>query len=310
LRVIKQFSKGKAQILIWEYKIITIYQSMPYSAEISRNNPTAFLFVIDRSGSMSDTTPDGETKAQILSDVMNRLFSELILKCTKSEGVRNYFEVGVIGYNNALENPLPGDLAEEWINPISLFETNPLRLEERKKKISDGAGGIVEITVKFPVWFDPIAEGATPMCAALKTAHDVLNYWCATHSKAYPPLLVHVTDGQSTDGDPEEIAKDIQQLSTEDGNVLVFNIHLSHKGGKEIKFPSSTYNLPDSFAEKLFNMSSYLPRNMVNLARQEGIKGVSLESRGFAYQVSNLADLAAILDIGTRAAIETVAAAR
>lgn len=285
---------------------------MPYSTEISRNNPTAFLFVIDRSGSMSDLTPEGIPKAQMLSDVMNRLFSELILKCTKSEGVRNYFEIGVIGYDSSIGiiNPLPGDLAQEWISPVSLFETNPLRLEERKKKISDGAGGIIETTVKFPVWFDPIAVGGTPMCAALKTAYDILNYWCATHTTAYPPLLVHITDGQSTDGDPEGIAKDIQQLSTDDGNVLVFNIHLSDKGGREVIFPSSTYDLPDSFAEKLFNMSSHLPSNMVSLARQEGIKGVSAESRGFAYQVSDLASLVAFLDIGTRAATETVAADR
>lgn len=285
---------------------------MPYSAEISRNNPTAFLFVIDRSGSMSDVTPEGMTKAQMLSDVMNRLFSELILKCTKSEGVRNYFEIGVIGYDTTIGivNPLPGDLAKEWLSPVSFFETNPLRLEERKKKIPDGAGGVIETSVKFIVWFDPIAEGGTPMCAALKTAYNILNYWCATHTTAYPPLLVHITDGQSTDGDPEEIAKNIQQLSTDDGNVLVFNIHLSDQGGKEVMFPSSSYGLADSYAEKLFNMSSQLPSSMVNLARQEGIKAVSAESRGFAYQVSDLASLVAFLDIGTRAATDTVTAER
>ncbi len=123
---------------------------MPYSAEISRTNPTAFLFAIDRSGSMSESTPEGIVKAQMLSDVMNRLFSDLILKCAKSEGIRNYFEVGVIGYDTTIGivNPLTGALSQEWINPISLFETSPLRLEERKKKIPDGAGGIIETTVK------------------------------------------------------------------------------------------------------------------------------------------------------------------
>lgn len=33
---------------------------MPYSAEISRNNPTLFVFVIDQSGSMGDGVPDSE----------------------------------------------------------------------------------------------------------------------------------------------------------------------------------------------------------------------------------------------------------
>jgi len=281
---------------------------MPYTTEISRSNPTAFLFVIDRSGSMDDSTSDGITKAQMLSDVMNRLFSELILKCTKQEGVRNYFEMGVIGYDTSLGivNPLTGDLANEWLNPISLFETNPLRLEERKKKIPDGAGGVIETTVKFPVWFDPMAEGATPMCKALETAYEVLNYWCITHPEAYPPLLIHITDGQSTDGDPEDLAKKIHQLSTNDGNVLVFNIHLSSQGGNQVLLPASVSGLPDSYAEKLFRMSSYLPSKMATMANKEGLTSVSSESRCFAYNVNDLATLVGLLDIGTRAAMDVM----
>jgi len=281
---------------------------MPYSTEISRKNPTAFLFAIDRSGSMGEATPDGISKSKMLSDVMNRLFSELILKCTKSEGIRDYFDLGVIGYDTSLGvvNPLTGNLSQEWINPISLFETNCLRLEERKKKVPDGAGGVIETTIKFPVWFDPIAQGGTPMCSALKTAYDVLNYWCATHPDAYPPLFVHITDGQSTDGDPEELAQNIQQLSTNDGNVLVFNIHLSSKGGKEVIMPSSVDGLPDTYSEKLFRMSSYLPSSMAATARKEGIEDISSESRCFAYNVKDLATLVALLDIGTRAAMDIV----
>ncbi|MEH2395748.1 MAG: hypothetical protein V7K21_30260 [Nostoc sp.] len=103
---------------------------------------------------------------------MNRLFSDFILKCVKTEGIHNYFEIGVIGYDTTIGivNPLTGTLAQEWINFIDLFEINPLRLEERKKKIPDGTGGIIETTIKFPVWFDPIAEGGAPICSALETA--------------------------------------------------------------------------------------------------------------------------------------------
>lgn len=282
---------------------------MPYKAEISRINPTAFLFVIDRSGSMSDLMPGGISKAQCVSDVMNRIFSELILKCAKDEGIRHYFDIGVIGYDTTLGvvNPLTGDLANNWLNPISLFENNPLRIEERQKKIPDGAGGIIETTTKFPVWFDPMAAGGTPMCAALQTAYDILTYWCANHQEAYPPLLVHITDGQSTDGDPEELGKKIQQLSTNDGNALVFNIHLSSQGGTTAFLPSSAYGLPDNYAEKLFRMSSPLPESMVKQAHQSGKNNVSIESRCFAYNVNEITDLVELLDIGTKAAMDAIA---
>ncbi len=282
---------------------------MSYTAEISRNNPTAFLFAIDRSGSMSETIGEGLSKSQVLSDVMNRFFSELLIKCSKAEGVRNYFEVGVIGYDShyGVVNPLPGKLAKEWVNPISEFETNVLKVEERNKKVPDGAGGLVQTTVKFPVWFEPVAGGTTPMCSAMQTAYDVLNYWCATHPNSYPPVLIHITDGQSTDGDPEEIAKKIQSLSTNDGNVLIFNLHLSSLGGGEVLFPATTYGLPDSYAEKLFRMSSSLPAGMVKLAKIDGFTQVNSESRGFAYNVNDLTTLVSFLDIGTRGAMESAA---
>ena len=48
---------------------------MTYSAEISRVNPTCFLFLIDQSGSMSRTfaTQPDRTLAQGVADAINRL---------------------------------------------------------------------------------------------------------------------------------------------------------------------------------------------------------------------------------------------
>jgi hypothetical protein len=42
----------------------------------------------------------------------------------------------------------------------------PARVETRTKKVSDGAGGLVDQAVKFPIWFDAVASGGTPMCGA------------------------------------------------------------------------------------------------------------------------------------------------
>src|SRR5579871_6226913 len=82
---------------------------MPYTAEISRTNPSCFLFLIDQSGSMEDpipASPDadgpapaaGRTKAEGVADAINRLLQNLVIKCAKSEGVRDYYHVGVLGY--------------------------------------------------------------------------------------------------------------------------------------------------------------------------------------------------------------------
>ena len=37
-------------------------------------------------------------------------------------------------------------------------------VEDRQVREPDGAGGLVEVTRKVPVWFRPSAEYGTPMC--------------------------------------------------------------------------------------------------------------------------------------------------
>ena len=72
--------------------------------------------------------------------------------------------------------------------------------------MDDGAGGVLELKTKFPVWFDPTSSGGTPMAAAMRTAAEAVADWCDAHPSSYPPTVIHVTDGASTDGDPSAVA--------------------------------------------------------------------------------------------------------
>src|SRR6266403_1789333 len=125
---------------------------MAYSAEISRDNPTAFLFVIDQSGSMEEKTESGRSKAQFVADVLNKTLYTLITNCTKADGVRGYFDIGVIGYGGSgIGSGFGGQLSGGIVHPITTICNAPVRIEERSKKIEDGAGGIIEQMTKFPI---------------------------------------------------------------------------------------------------------------------------------------------------------------
>lgn len=69
-----------------------------YTAEISRTSPSAFLFIIDQSGSMDERMETEQTKAQFVADVLNKTLYQLVIRCTRADGVRNYFDMGVIAY--------------------------------------------------------------------------------------------------------------------------------------------------------------------------------------------------------------------
>ena len=45
---------------------------MPYSAEISRDNPTCLLFVIDQSGSMDEKMTTSKPKSVFVADVTTK----------------------------------------------------------------------------------------------------------------------------------------------------------------------------------------------------------------------------------------------
>ena len=95
---------------------------MPYEAEITRDNPGCFLFLIDQSGSMADRIadkPGGKTKAQGVADAINDLLNDLVIKCTGPDGVRDYFDVGVIGYGEKVGPAFTGVLANRDLVPLS-----------------------------------------------------------------------------------------------------------------------------------------------------------------------------------------------
>lgn len=274
---------------------------MSYNAEISRTNPTAFLFLIDQSGSMVDNMSSvGQTKAQFLADVLNRTLAQLSIRCSKSDGIRNYFEIGVMGYSGSgVCNGFQNELSFNIINPISEIEAHPLRIEERLKKESDGAGGIVECNIKFPVWFDPQASGGTPMCEAITRAAEELAIWCDAHPESYPPTVLHITDGESTDGSPEELATSLKMIQTNNGNILMYNLHISSLSANPVVFPSSELGLPDNFAQMLFRMSSIFPEHILKYAQEKGFS-VGNEARGFMFNADPVL-ITEFFDIGTRA---------
>ena len=275
-----------------------------YSAEISRKNPGCFIFLLDQSASMED--PFGGSadrrKADELATIINKLLHNLSIRCAKGDSIYDYFHVAVVGYgeDTAVKSAFNGPLSGKDLIPISELANNPLRIEDRVKKSDDGAGGLIEQTVKFPLWFEAKHAGGTPMSGAFKTAADMVQRWVAEHPKGFAPIVINITDGESTDGDPVADAKALCSLGSEDGATLLFNIHLSSAAGNAIELPASSEGLPDQFAKQLYEMSSVLTPFMVSRAKEMGLPAGD-GARGFVFNAQPM-QVIQFLDIGTRPA--------
>ncbi len=166
--------------------------------------------------------------------------------------------------------------------------------------MDDGAGGITEQSIRLPIWFDPVAGGGTPMCQALGMAQGILQKWLSQHPGSFPPVVIHITDGESTDGDPTNALRGIKELAFQDGNVLVFNIHISSDPNvTSIAFPDSPSQLPNPPAKILFEGSSVLTPFMRSAANSQHGLSLSDGARGFVLN-GDMVLVVQALDIGTR----------
>ena len=278
---------------------------MPYSADISRANPGCFLFLLDRSGSMQGALA-GQPNARKMdqaADAINRILDAISQRCSQGMDIRDYFHIGILGYNTddtgepVVDSVLPGTSPNQPFLPISKV-VDVAQVEERQVRESDGAGGVIEVTRRMPKWVVPEAQYGTPMCAALHHANRAVGAWVRDHSDSYPPIVINVSDGAAGDGDPLPVAQQIMGLQTNDGNALVYNVHLSEVAATPIQFPESQEGLPDELAMRLFLMSSVLPDGSRNLAQSLDM-AVGPQSRGFVFNADIVA-LVQFLDIGTR----------
>lgn len=269
-----------------------------YEQEISRRSPGCFLFLLDQSYSMgAPISGSPAAKASVLASMINELLYAIVLECTKDfqELPRHYFDVGVIGYSGTGVRPLlPGTSRRRALIPVHQYAGTG-RLVEHSHTLRRPDGTVVEERTTTPEWIAPLNSGMTPMCAALGMAHKVLRGWVKQHRSSFPPIVLNITDGEATDGDPRSEARRITRLATADGPVLLFNLHLSEAKGESIPFPV----VPPPGVPKaalLFEMSSALPGTLVQ-ASGYGDR-IRPGARGFVFN-GGAASLMDFLRIGT-----------
>lgn len=128
----------------------------------------------------------------------------------------------------------------------------------------------------------------------------------ADHSgkDCYPPTVINITDGQYnhvSDDEMAQISNELKSLFTNDGNVLLFNVHITDGNGEAIAFPATTGELNgNGYGEKLFNMSSLLPLNYNEQIRQlfGDDKMADMRYRAMAVN-SGMEHLVKLMKIGT-----------
>jgi uncharacterized protein YegL len=240
-------------------------QQMPYKKlPIGMNQPGLIVVLIDQSASMANPYGGGGmSKKEFAALAVNRCIYAIMNACKAGESIKDRCHIGVIGYGKVTEVLVGG-------NPSQLGALVK-RTQVSKKKVPDRAGSLVEIEERLPIWIEPRAENGTPLHVAFDLTAELIDAWINENPDNFPPVVINITDGEPNNrSQAETAARRLLSLATSDGNVLLLNAHIADAAAQEIKLPSDENGLPNDFARLLYQISSVLPKPMLDAAVNAG----------------------------------------
>jgi uncharacterized protein YegL len=219
---------------------------MAYEKKISRTEPGLIIMVVDDSGSMADYLP-GTTDPKYIWVERNVgiILKECLGRSTELKGntaeIKPRYYIYIIIY---------GSEPKVWGSGEMDIQTAVEQYANANNSL--GLGGLC---------------GGTNAQAAFQEAINFISKAITQDrfKRSFPPMLFHLTDGMSaTDATP--LAQQIQQLATEDGNVLVVNAYIGTQTNLNYKGPEDFTGYVDicdigsnEDNIRLFNMSSETP---------------------------------------------------
>jgi hypothetical protein len=239
--------------------------------------PQLILVVIDTSSSQGDRMAGCPTLTKLEAGLaqVNWLIGASIAKCKPTPDEMSVYDsvyFGVVLYGGDQASPLyPGT--------GTVPSSEMLRLRRMDDRVQpDGS------MKKTAVYVDATPNGGTPMKAGLALAAQITSDWCAGNPNAPAPLVFHVSDGESTDGDPTAEMTALRDLSTAAGNTTLWNLHLGTETSTPatpIMFGGGQASFPDAFSRLMFEQSSPMPQSVADLLSQSGVT-VEAGARCFA----------------------------
>lgn len=279
-----------------------------YTAQITRNTPTAFIFLIDQSVSMQKyTTLYGEEMpmAEAVARIVNHQLNELVLRCIKGSETRDYYDIAIIGYGENAYSGWKGELeGRDFVKPSELKE-HPYKKITTKKETRTRKG-VKVVEIEEVQWIEAEAtEGWTRVHHAFEKAKGLLDEWMEKHhdKDCYPPTIINITDGEFNGATKEYVlqqANELKSMFTNDGNVILFNIHISANKAVCVTCPASKDEVSfSSLATTMYEMSSLLPMRYSD--RIADLRGDGTPNNRYTAMSINadMSTLIQLMDIGT-----------
>ncbi len=281
---------------------------------ITRRHRTLFVLMIDQSGSMADIVPfrgKSSSKAEAVAYICNSAIREMILRATREDGVRNYYDILVVGYSGSGVVNILGEVDGSPFIPVNRLKDFVIDSHGLNDVVDmpDGGGNQLRKGV-VQRWITPTAYGETPMHEALTYIYSLVKAWSEEPKNidAYPPIIFNITDGITSDCNLDElsyVSDEIKSLKSVQGEALLMNIHISQisQAPQRVLFPMAEDVVMNrcQYFKALYDTASYMPEEFnehickyLNITNNDN----SIRFKGLGYN-SSFSDIFAMLNIGS-----------
>ena len=218
------------------------------------------VLVLDRS--VAD--PSGgslENTCSRLQDAGNEILKQLSSKQCLDLAI----DTAIISYGQGsdgqpdVRGTFEGPLSGRTVVRNSDLPAGAIRVEEAETQVSNGAGGIITIKKKTPIYFDVEPAGGVSPQAAFAAAAAVVGDWRSQHPTGMPPVILHLTRAAQ---DPAEMAAAIAELSslqTSASPALIHNLVITESPHKALAYPETPADIDGEVLKALWEASSPLP---------------------------------------------------
>ena len=278
-----------------------------YQQEITRKHRTAFILAIDQSQSMMrmvNFRGRTITKAAAVAYISDNIINELMLRAHRDDGIRDYYDIAVLGYSDNEVYPLI-DKHRLFIPISELSNYKPQMTKIGMDYVLPDGSKSLRIE-EWPSWIKVQANGNTPMYDALLQIRDMVTEWCnkPQNADSFPPIVFNITDGVGSNCSQQDllsISEQIRSIGTSDGKVLLINIHMaSDDNSNAVIFPSDSDIDESNHRMKLLaECSSIMPEAFNGLIRAQRGDCATPPFHAMSYNAS-LTEVITILNIGSR----------
>ena len=208
---------------------------MPYEIEATSKTPAFIIYLLDVSASMR-TNMGGKPRINVVGEALKAAIQQMVFRSTKGSRVQPRYRVALYAYSDKVYDLTASVKTIDQMVRMGIPELRTIR--------------------------------TTNTAEAFRKAKELLRRELPRLRGCPAPLVCHMTDGEYTGDDPEPVVREIMQMTTDDGPVLVENIFISDRIlpqpiGDVYRWPGvrPKTRLANKYAAKLRAISSPVPES-------------------------------------------------